>query len=64
MKEIFRFVGYAIATLAMIFLVIGIAKAGVSPGVLASSAIIIVVVVPVIIGILMARREKRDTANH
>jgi Flp pilus assembly protein TadB len=63
MKEIFRFVGYAVATLAMIFLVIGIAKAGASPGVLASSAIIIVVVVPVIIGIFMAKREKRNASN-
>ncbi|ALP54427.1 hypothetical protein Tel_15445 [Candidatus Tenderia electrophaga] len=63
MKELVRFVAYTTATLAMIFLVIGIAKAGVSPEVLAYSAIFVVVVLPVIIGILMARREKRSTAK-
>lgn len=63
MKELVRLVGYTAATLAMVFLVIGIAKAGVSPEVLAYSAIFVVVVLPVVIGILMARREKRNTAN-
>lgn len=63
MKELARFVGYTSATLAMIFLVIGIARAGVSPEVLAYSAIFVVVILPVVIGILMARREKRNPAN-
>lgn len=63
MKELVRFAGYTAATLAMIFLVIGIAKTGVSPEVLAYSAIFVVVVLPVIVGILMARREKRNAAN-
>ncbi len=60
MKELIRFVGYTLATLAMIFLVIGIAKSGVSGEALVYSAIFVVVILPVAIGIWMARREKRD----
>lgn len=61
MKELVRFVGYTIATLAMIAVVIGIAKVDTGGnGVLATSAIVIVVVLPVIVAIFMAKREKRN----
>lgn len=58
MKELFRFAGYTLATITMVFVVIGIAKAGVSPATLAYSAIFIVIVLPLFIGIWMVRREK------
>jgi ABC-type proline/glycine betaine transport system permease subunit len=60
MKELVRFVGYTLATIAMIMVVIGIAKAGVSPSTLAYSAIFIVIVLPLFLGIWMVRREKRE----
>lgn len=59
MKELIRFAGYTFATIAMTMVVIGIAKAGVSPATLAYSAIFIVIVLPLFIGIWMVRREKR-----
>ena len=58
MKELIRFAGYTLATIAMIMVLIGIAKAGVAPGTLAYSAIFIVIVLPLFIGIWMVRREK------
>ena len=60
MKELIRFAAYGTATIAMIFVVIGIAQSGVSASTFAYSAIFIVVVLPVAISILMARREKRN----
>jgi hypothetical protein len=63
MKELFRFAGYTLATLAMTLIVIGIAKMGVSPSVLAYSAIFMVVVLPLFIGIWMARRERRGAGK-
>lgn len=59
MKELLRFAGYTLATLAMIGIVVGIAKSGASPEMLAYSAIFVVIVLPLIIGVLMVRREKR-----
>ncbi len=64
MKELFRLLGYSAATIAMILLVIAISKAGVSGNALVYSAIFVVVVLPVVIGIFMARREKRDNQAH
>ena len=63
MKELIRFSGYTLATLAMIGIVIGIAKSSASPGMLAYSAIFIVVVLPLFIGVWMVRREKREPSN-
>ena len=62
MKELSRFIGYTVATLVMVFVVIGIAKSDVSDATLAYSAIFIVVVLPVIVGIWMASREKKGPA--
>ncbi len=59
MKELIRFLGYTAATLTMIFVVMGIAKAGVSANTLVYSAIFIVIVLPIAIGIWMAGREKQ-----
>ncbi len=64
MKELFRLLGYSAATIAMILLVIAISKVGVSGNALVYSAIFVVVVLPVVIGIFMARREKRDNQAH
>ncbi len=61
MKEILRFLGYTAATLVMIFILIGVAKSGVSDEALAYSAIFMVVIVPLIIGMWMVNREKRNT---
>jgi len=58
MKELGRFAGYTAATLVMIFVLIGIAKSDVSPGMLAFSAIFIVVVLPVIASIFIAKSER------
>lgn len=64
MKELGRFVGYTIATLVMIGVVIGIAKVDTGGnGVLATSAIVVVVVLPVIIAIFMGKREKRNETS-
>jgi len=63
MKELVRFVGYTIATLAMIGAVIAIAKADTANGTLATAAILIVVVLPVIVAIFMAKREKKNAES-
>lgn len=61
MKELVRLAGYSAATIAMILLVTGISKAGVSGNALVYSAIVVVVILPVVIGIFIARRENRDS---
>lgn len=61
MKELVRLVGYSAATIAMVLLVTGISKAGVSGNALVYSAIVVVVILPVVIGIFIARRENRDS---
>ena len=63
MKELVRFVGYTLATLAMIGVVIAIAKADTPEGTLATAAILIVVVLPVIVAIFMAKREKKNAES-
>jgi len=63
MKELIRFVGYTIATLVMIGVVIAIAKAETPNGTLAIAAIVIVVVLPVIFAIFLAKREKRSAES-
>jgi len=60
MKELGRFVGYTLATLLMIGVVLAIAKADTDEGTLATAAIIIVVVLPVVVAIFMGRREKKN----
>jgi len=63
MKELVRFVSYTLATLVMIGVVVAIAKAETPNGTLATAAIVIVVVLPVIVAILMAKREKRNAES-
>ncbi len=63
MKELVRFVGYTLATLLMIGVVIAIAKADTPNGTLAIAAIVIVVVLPVIFAIFLAKREKRNAES-
>lgn len=60
MKELGRFVGYTLATLLMIGVVLAIAKADTDEGTLPIVAIIIVVVLPIIIAVFMGRREKKN----
>ncbi len=63
MKELIRLLGYTAITVTMVFVVIGIAKSGVSDATLAYSAIFIVVVLPVVIVIWMSSREKKIEAK-
>lgn len=57
MKDLIRLTGYSIAAVAMIALIIGVSGSGTGPYL----ALLIVVVLPIVIGIFMVRREKRDT---
>ncbi len=63
MKELGRFVGYTLATLAMIGVVLVIAKADTEEGTLATAAIIIVVVVPVVVAVFMGRRDNKKAES-
>ena len=60
MKELKRFAGYTSATLAVILILIWVAKTeGTGPTLLYSS-FFLVVVLPLVGGLLMVRREKRN----
>ncbi len=61
MKELRRFVGYTLATLLMIGVVLAIAKADTEEGTLATAAIIIVVVLPLVAAVFIGRRDKKNT---
>lgn len=60
MKDLINFAGYAIAAVAMVVVLSAVAiHQDARGGLLAFLAVLAVVVIPVIVGIYMAKRERR-----
>lgn len=65
MKDLGTFLGYALATAAVIALLIAVGAADTLPSwVLPLAALLSVVVIPVALGVVLARRAKQRAGNN
>lgn len=64
MKELRRLLGYGLGTAAVIALLIGVAAMQNSPSwLLPVAALLLVVVVPIVLGVVLTRRDKQRTST-